>query len=245
MSMGSWDAIAAPLERAHRVMRCDFRGQLLSPGDPPGALEGHLHDVLSVLDAAGAARAHVVGTSFGALVGLLLAAHHPGRTASVVAITATDRVTPEIWEAARPLLAACRDAAEGGDGGRVFDLLLPGAYSPAFLTRSAPVLAERRQQVAALPRAWFQGLSGLLASLERLDLTPALGRIRCPALVVAAAEDLTFPLARSESLAAAIRGAGLEVVRGSGHALVVEQPERLLEIVQAFLARVGRGEGSS
>ena len=244
MSMDAWDPIAAPLESSYRVVRCDFRGQLLSPGEPPPALDGHVADVADVLDAVGTGRVHVVGTSLGAEVGLILAATRPERIASVVAITATDHVTPEIWQAAQPLLAACRDAAQGGDGGRVFDLVLPGAYSPAFLTRFAPVLAERRQRVQALPRVWFQGLACLLASLEGLDIRPRLGRIRCPVLVVAAGEDLTFPLERSQALAEGIPGAGLEVVQESGHALVVEQPQRLLQVVQSFLARVGRGGGS-
>lgn len=241
MSVAAWEPIAHAIRRSHEVVRCDFRGQLLSPGEPPATLEGHATDAAALLDTLGRERVNVVGTSFGAEVGLLLAATRPERVASLAAITATDRVTPDAWTAALPLLQACREAAAGGDGARVFDLLLPGTFSPAYLNAQAALLRERRQQIAAFPAAWFAGLAGLLGALEGLDLTPQLGRIRCPTLVVAAERDLTFPPERSDALAAAIPGAVLTVVPGSGHALVAEAPGRLVEILDSFLANLAAG----
>jgi pimeloyl-ACP methyl ester carboxylesterase len=237
MSMAAWDPVATPLERSHRVVRCDFRGQLLSPGEPPPDLAGHAADVVALLDHLGLPRVHLVGTSFGALVGLNLAARHPARVAALAAVTATDRVTDEDWVAAESVREACRRAAQGGDGGVVLDLLAPLTFSSEWLAAQGELLAERRRQIAALPAEWFRGLDRLLASVEGLDLGPRLGAIRCPTLVVAAERDRTFPIERSAALAAAIRGAALEVVPGAGHALVLEAPERLLELLRPFLAR--------
>jgi pimeloyl-ACP methyl ester carboxylesterase len=240
MSMAAWEPVAGPLEERFRVVRCDLRGQLLSPGDPPAEFGGHVADLVSLLDALGLEAVHVVGTSFGAAVGLLLAARSPERVLSLAAVAATDRITGESWAATRPVLEAARDAARGGDGGRVFELLAPGTFSPRYAAAHAEALAARRARVTALPRGWFEGLAGLLSSLEGLDLRPELGRIRCPALIVAAEHDLSFPLERSESLAAAIPGAELVVVPDSGHALVVEAPERLAAVLMEFLARSGQ-----
>ena len=69
-----------------------------------------------------------------------------------------------------------------------------------------------------------------------------LGGITCPVLVLAAGEDRVMPLERAQALATAIPAARLEVVEGSGHALVVEQPERFVEICLEFLAGVQRYE---
>jgi len=245
MSMASWQPIASALEARFTVHRCDLRGQLLSPGSPFPRLSGHLPDLVGLLDAAGVAQTHVVGTSCGALIGLLLAATHPSRVQSVAAVAATERITPEAWQAMRPVLDAC-DAAGAGSGedcGRVFDLLVPATFSPRYVNGHATELAERRGQIAALPHAWFIGLAGLLRSLEGVDLTLALPQIRCAALVVAAADDLTFPPERSSALAAEIPNATLEIVAESGHALVAERPEALLELLQAFLARIGPQKG--
>jgi 3-oxoadipate enol-lactonase len=235
MTFMGWSAVTAALEPSRRVIGFDFRGQLLSPGVPPPSFDGHAADVVALLDHLGVARVDAVGTSFGALVGLVLAARHPERVRSLVVITATDRVTPEMWAAAQPLRELCRAAAGGGDGGAVLDLLLPATFSREYLAAQGAALALRRQQVAGMPRAWFDGVDRLLAMLEGLDLTPILGLVRCPTLVVAAGEDRTFPLAHSHALAAGICGARLEVVDRSGHGLVAEAPERLADLVGDFL----------
>jgi pimeloyl-ACP methyl ester carboxylesterase len=235
MSMAAWEPIAAPLQTTHRVLRCDLRGQLLSPGLAPD-LAGHLDEVVRLLDALALPAVHVAGTSFGAQVGLLLAARYPARVASLCAITATDRVTAPMWEAGERVRAACRAAAEGGDRGVVFDLIAEGSFSPAWTDRNRELLALRRQQVAGLPDPWFVGLEHLLGALRGLDLRSELPRIGCPTTVVAAALDLTFPLECSQALVAGIPGARIEMVTESGHALVVEQPDRLLEILEEHLA---------
>ncbi len=237
MSLGAWEEYVSPLAHAYRVVRCDFRGQLLSPGPPP-PLEGHAHDLADLLDHLAIDAAHVMGTSFGGEVGLLFAALHPDRVRSLTAVTATDRVRPEARTALQALIQACRAAAEGGDGGRVLDLLIPHTFSPDYLETHADLVARRRRQIAALPPAWFEGLAGLVASLDGLDLRPWLGRIRCSTLVVAAEKDLTFPVEEARALAAAIPGAWLELIPGAGHGLVIEAPERLIAILNEFLANL-------
>jgi pimeloyl-ACP methyl ester carboxylesterase len=245
MSMTAWDPVALPLESEYEVLRCDLRGQLLSAGAVPTGIEGHVEDVVELLDKTGRPLVHVVGASFGAFVGLLLAARHPERVASLVAITATEQVTDEMWQEAQPLIEACRAAARGGDGGRVFELLLPGTFSPRFAEAQRDALSARRRQVAALPPRFFEGLLPLLGALQGLDLRPQLGRIRCPVLVVGAGQDRTFPLPHSEALAAAIAGAELRVVPDSGHALVAEATQALIEMLRSFLSRVARRKGES
>lgn len=240
MSMSAWDQVAVPLEATYRVLRCDFRGQLLSPGEPPPTLAGHADDVRALLDHLGFAGVHVAGTSFGGLVGLTLAALHPERVLSLAVLTATDRVLPENRLLAESLREACRAAAEGGDGRRVLDLLLPHMFSADWLAAQSETLAARREQLGALPTRWFRGLQGLLGALQGLDLRPLLDRVRCPVLVVAAELDRIFPKDRSLALASALPDATLEVVRGAGHALVLEEPARVTELVRSFLARGGR-----
>jgi pimeloyl-ACP methyl ester carboxylesterase len=83
-----------------------------------------------------------------------------------------------------------------------------------------------------------------LDALDGLELRPELARVRCPALVLGAELDRTFPLECSRALAGALTGATLEIVEGVGHAVVVEAPDRVAQILESFLARVTR-EGVS
>ena len=234
MTMAAWEKIAAPLEDAFRIVRCDFRGQLFSPGVPEPRLEPHAEDLVALLDALEIERIHAAGTSFGALVALRLAALHPERVASVIAITGTEKVTPELWAASARVRDACLEAVAGGDGGRVYDLVIPATYSPEYLEANAATLALYRRQVGLLPAAWYAGLAPIIGVLEGLDLTPYLPLIPAPTLVVAGERDTMFPLEHSRALAAGIPGARLEIVPGGSHGLVIEQPEKTVEILRRF-----------
>jgi len=236
MTMAAWERVAAPLEASYRVVRCDLRGQLLSPGEPEPHLDAHVADVIALLDFLGIERVHAAGTSFGALVALKLAVLHPGRAASVIAITTGELITPKFWEATARVRDAALAAASGGDGGRVLDLIFPATYTPEYLEANAAVLAAHRRQTALLPPIWFLGLARILSSLEGLDLTPDLPRIQCPALIVAGERDTMFRLDHPRALAAGIPGARLVIVPGGSHGLVIEQSERVVEILRGFLA---------
>lgn len=239
MSIAAWDAIAAPLRERHMVVRCDLRGQLLSPGPPPATFAGHVGDVVALLDHLRLERVHTLGTSFGGEVAVLLAAMHPGRVASLVATTAADRFTRDMEPAVRRLRLASRRAVTANERVAFFELMLPSVYSAEFLARAGDALrAHTAQRAAALPADWYLDVDAILATLETLDLSGHLGAVACPTLVVSAGRDAIIPAARSVALAAGIRGARHVVVPESGHALVVEQPARLTELALDFLAEV-------
>lgn len=239
MSIAAWQPVVPALEPLFQVVRCDFRGQLFSPGEAPPDFGAHVADVLAVLDHLGLARVHMAGVSFGSLVALRLAAQIPERIASLAAITSTERIKDETWRDLEELRNACREAAAGGDPRRVFDLTLP-MYSAGYRSREGESLAMQRDWIKALPEIWFRGIAALLAAVEGLDMRPDLPCIQCPALVVAAEEDTTFPLEHSRALAGAISGARLVVVPGVGHGMVIEKPLRLGEILASFFGSLRR-----
>lgn len=235
MSIPAWEPVAAALAERFQVVRCDFRGQLLSPGAAEPDLEAHVRDVIELLDGLGLQRVHLVGTSYGGLVALRLASVHPERAASVSAVATTERVTPETWQSTAELRELCLAAADGGDGGKVLEFLLPGTYTPGYLEQQAQALGFYRQWVASLPPVWFRGIAAILSSLEGLDLTPHLGAIRCPVLVVAGGRDVMFPMEHSRAVAEAVPGARLEVLPEAPHGMVVENPADVARVLLEFL----------
>lgn len=235
MSMGAWEPLLAPLTARFRVIRCDFRGQLLTPGPFPSTLEEHAGDVLELLDHLAIDRANLLGASFGGEVALLAAAMAPHRFETLTILTSTDRVTESMWRDSEPLRAAAQSAAAGADGGEVFRILAPTTFSPAWLARLPHDFVEQRaKQIALLPREFFAGLSALLAVLAKVDLTPHLGRIKAPTLIIAAQNDRVFPLDHSRALAKGIEGARLEIIPEAGHGAILEQMPRVLELVLGF-----------
>ena len=233
MSWGAWAAVTVPLAERFRVVLCDFRGQLRTGGEVPPRLLDHAEDVHRLLRHLGLRGVHVLGTSFGAEVGLLLAALHPGRVRTLTAVAATDLFTEEMYAIGLPVLEACRRVPAGGDRGEVLDAIASYAYSPSWLEANREGLAARRSAVGLLPESWFAAVEALVESLRGVDLTRQLGAIRCPVHVVAAEGDALMPVERTRALAAKIPGSRHTLVPGAGHALVTEDPGL---VVVLFLA---------
>jgi len=247
MSYVAWAPISERLAEEHQVVGCDFRGQLLSPGEAHARLDGHVEDLVRLLDHLEVPRVHVLGTSFGAAVGLLFAAAHPGRVASLALVTATDRVSVAMREATIEMRDLVGGVLAGGDRARFHEYLTREVYSEAYRREHAADLAERGAQIGLLPVSWFEGLDGLLATLAGASLEPALATLsgraaaageRCPAIVVLAVHDRVIAPERSRALARAL-GADLAEHPSSGHALVAEDPRWVSEIYLDFLDRRG------
>jgi 3-oxoadipate enol-lactonase len=241
MSYSAWGDVAASLASRWRLVRCDFRGQLLSPGPPPPIFAGHAEDLVALLDALDLPRVDVVGTSFGAEAGLVLASRHPSRVRSLVLVTAVDRFDDEMGAGLRRLGDAAREALAGGSREAVYDEISRFAFSPAWAAAHAEELKVRGRVVTGLPDRWFRDLALMVDSLIGLDLTPYLQRIRCPVLVIRAGEDGAMPRERTLALAAMIQGAEVVEVPGSGHALFAERPHELLAILEEFQQRHAAG----
>lgn len=237
MTWAAWGPVTEALAADYRLVLCDLRGQLLSPGAAPVDLAGNVADLTALLDHLGIDSVHVLGTSYGGEIGLLLAAFAPERVRSLVAVTVADYATDAIRRGAEDLRRLIASGREGGDKGALHDRVIQEVYSSDYRDRFAAELAARREEVAGLPDSWFEGLKTILDATERFDLRPHLRKIGCPTLVVIAARDDVMPQQRSIDLAAAIDRAEIKVHETSGHALVAEDPVWLTAVCSDFLRR--------
>lgn len=228
MSMAAWQPYADALSPRYRVIRCDFRGQLLTPGPPfASSWEEHAADVVSLLDALAVEQAYVVGVSFGAEVAMLLAASVPSRVSRLAVISATDYTT-----AAMRADAAIGWARAKDDPAELFRHVARKTWSAAWLAAQAPDFIESRaRQMAALPPQFFAGAEAIIRLLDTLDLRPQLAKITAPTLVIGGENDAVFPIEHSSAIAAAIPGARLEVVENVGHGLLFECSERVIALL--------------
>jgi 3-oxoadipate enol-lactonase/3-oxoadipate enol-lactonase/4-carboxymuconolactone decarboxylase len=238
MTAASWQPIAEPLAGHYRVIRCDLRGQLMSPGPPPMEVADHVDDVLALLDHLEIDRVHLVATSFGAVIAALVAARRPERVRSLVSIASADAFDDGMAVEVERWRNGCLRSLAGPDRGVIGDVLEATVYSPGYLASHPEQRAERRRMIAALPDAWFEGLAGLLESAPSVALGSELAAIRCPTLVVAAELDRFIPFDRTKVLAERIPGARFRVIEAAGHAVVVEQPETIVDLCLEFFREV-------
>jgi pimeloyl-ACP methyl ester carboxylesterase len=227
----TWNRVVGALSPRYRCLLYDPRGAGETPD--PGVRftpDDLVDDLMAVLDAAEAVRAHLVGHSLGAAVALLAAARHPARVGRVVVVGPALHVDPYLeavldhWEAlARSDLAD--DALHRG-------LILPAFGREAF-TRLVPAVLR---DMGLRPMA-RETILRYVACGRAQDVRGYAARVDATVLAVAGTEDgLTGPV-HARAVADAIPGARLEVIEGSGHTPQVEQPAKLARMARSFLAR--------
>ena len=95
--------IKAGLNSAMRVLALDLRGRGLSDKPESGySLADHAADVLGLLDALELSQVVLGGHSFGGLLTLYMAAHHPERISKLVVIDAAGSMHPQVRELIKP-----------------------------------------------------------------------------------------------------------------------------------------------
>ena len=235
MSIGAWDSFVPALAATRRVIRCDFRGQLLTPGPYAESFGDHVSDVVAVLDFLEIAKVDVAGASFGGEVAMLLAATAPDRVGRLTVITATDYADARMRNDAREARELAERAAAGDTQAAetMFTRVLSETWSAGWLARQpADFIESRAKQLSMLPPAYFAGGASLLRILETLDLRDELPRIKARTSVIGAAEDRVFPPEHSRAIASAIPGAELQIVPDTGHGLLFERADVVIDALR-------------
>jgi pimeloyl-ACP methyl ester carboxylesterase len=230
-----WFRLLPWLTRQHRVIVFDNRGTG-SSAPVRGRLTMALlaADAVTVLDAAGIERAHVVGASMGGMIAQHMALDHRDRVRSVVlaCTTAGGRSGAPPWRllasaAVRPLLGPRRS----------FPLVAPSLYASATLRDRPDRVADdldRRIADSTSPLTLY----AQLGAIARHDTRPRLSELDgMPALVLHGLEDRLVPPARGRELAELIPGAHLELIPACGHLLATDAEERTAGAILAHLER--------
>jgi 3-oxoadipate enol-lactonase len=225
-----WPFVARYLQRFD-VICPDTRGHGRS-GKPPGpyTIELFAADALALLDGLRVERAGIVGLSQGGMTAQLLALRAPHRVRALALVATAPRTDPATAANMEARIRAQRDA-----GPEAAARLAAGAVlSPQFLERAPGYLEAFIAWRAAMDAG---ALESAMRAGNGFDVTAELRNIRCPTLVVAAADDRLVPPAATRAIAEAIPGSQFVEVKGSGHLISLEQPEALAQALDPFLGR--------
>jgi pimeloyl-ACP methyl ester carboxylesterase len=230
----AWWRTVPVLARSLRVVTFDNRGSGRSER-PTGrlTLAGMAADAVSVLDAAGIARAHVYGISMGGMIAQEVALRHPERVDSLV-LGATSAGGAAATPPDRETLAFLgRRATVPDEEGRWASV--PYVYSERTRSSGGVRIGEdfaRRRDYRFDPL----GYGAQLAAAAAHDAVARLGDIAAPTLVVHGAEDRMVPPANGRALAARIAGSRLLELDGAAHLYTTDEPAADAAVLE-FLTR--------
>ncbi|WP_331743808.1 alpha/beta hydrolase (plasmid) [Streptomyces sp. NBC_01136] len=224
------------LRRHYRCVTLDWRGQ----GDTPATHSGYDMDTLTADAVALIGRldlgpVHYVGLSMGGFVGQRIAARHGDLLRSLTLLdTSADDEDPAKLGEYRLLANVYRLTGVRPVLGKVKTMM----FGPAFLASptSETIIDEWVRRLRRCDRAGIR--KAVFGVADRPPVHDELGRVSVPTLVAVGADDVATPRAKAERIAAAISGARLEVVQGSGHSSTLEQPTALTTLIRDFLASV-------
>ncbi|ORW65186.1 alpha/beta fold hydrolase [Mycobacterium saskatchewanense] len=189
--------------------------------------------VVDLMDGLGIDNAHFVGNSWGGMIGATFAARYPGRVGRAVLMncTASKAGAPQKMKYAAMLWAA---VALGGIRPPLTRSAVRGFLGPTSLrTRPTVVETVRRNLRAVDADSTRWAIRSVVPA--RPDQHALLGRIEAPVLVVAGAEDATFPVAETRAMADSIPHASFTVLDRVAHLAALEDPDRVNQLLDAFL----------
>ena len=223
-----WDAAAAPLLPATRILACDLPGHGLSlDAEGAGSAKSAARALLADLSRRGIDKAHVVGHSMGGAVAALMALTEPRRVASLTLLApggfGSEINGPLLRRYAEAIdrheLRACLQAMSG-KGAVVLDDQLDAGLA---MRARAGQIAKLVEIAAAITRGERQGIIP----------AEALATLAMPATVLWGTADPVLPFAQSDGLPARFHR---QVIEGAGHMLVGEAPDAVRQAIMANLA---------
>lgn len=228
-----WDKIVAGLPEGLKIIRYDMRGHGLSEcPEPPYSMGTLVRDAEGLMDYLGVKNAMFVGLSIGGMVAQGLAVKRLDLIRALVLSNTGAKIgQPSMWD---ERIAAVK---QGG----------VAALSEAQLIRWFPQSFHETDEFEAwknmLERTPPKGYIGCSAAISGTDFYTPTSGLRLPAIAIAGSEDKSTPPDLVRETIELIPGSEFHLIRKAGHLPCVDQPERYLEILNAFIEKTGHLNG--
>ncbi len=217
----------------HRAIAYDIRGHGESyVGDGQYSIEGHVDDLLALLDHLGLPKVFIVGLSMGGYITLRALERAPDRFMGVVLCdTRSESDTNEA-----KLKRFANIALVKQEGSQVFaERFLQAVFATKSFETRKEAVKTIREIMGRTPPLSIAGT--LLALAARTDTTASLAAIKVPTLILVGELDAITPPSAAEAMQKQIPGSELCIVPHAAHMSNLENPEFFNEKLLGFLQR--------
>ena len=217
---GHWQRVMNGLAKNYRSIAVDLPGHGSSRGDGFESVVEYGTLVNEFLDALGFKKVVLGGHSLGGAIVQDVALRYPQKLKALLLIGtgARLRVLPEALELMRKMAS--------GE-------IPPKFYPWGFSEQASPEI------IAEGEREWAK--TGSLVryhdflACDRFDIMAEVEKIRIPSLIACGKEDRLTPIKYSQFLNQKLPGARMEMIDGSGHLVMLENPQALSQAILNFL----------
>jgi pimeloyl-ACP methyl ester carboxylesterase len=225
-----WDPVIPALARDHRVIRVNPHGRGSSSYDVPG----QARDVAAVLDRLGVDRVTLVGHSSGSMVATAMVEHRREIVAALVLIAMSPDLTGKIPDPLPARLLLNRFAGRLLWRLRTEDTIRRAAASG--FTRPVEIQQALVRHMMELTHEDLVGVIGAYTSyLGQCSLANRLAGSGLPLLVLFGTEDRRWRPSSADGYRV-VPGARIELLPGSGHMPMMEDPDTVGRLLLEFAA---------
>ncbi len=191
-----------------------------TPIDAPYTLSDMAADTITVLDAAGVDKAHVVGTSLGGTIAQTVAIEHPHRVhtlTSIMSAPSSSTMLSDTEDKEREEAIAASVTVDVSNPDTYIDLQIEGwrvTSGPHFDAAYQRAIIQRSFERCYHPEGWAFQMMAVATSGGRVE---KLKKLTMPALVIHGKLDPLIPTIGGELTADAIPNAKLMIVEDMGH----------------------------
>ena len=263
LQLVSWppELIAALVAAGRRVIVFDNRDIGLSSSGPlpmrytrpaPALLAHLLHqpftpaysiadmaaDTLALADALQIGHFDVVGVSLGGMIGQSLAARFPDRVRTLTSIMSSAGPRTAPWPNPALLWRFLQPPPRSGELDAKLRHFIGLMQALGHIADPAEIERLCARLTLSLQRAYNPAGAArqLMAVLADPDRSEEVARIRCPTLIIHAADDPLVPLPAAQHLARLLPHARLEIIERMGHYLPLEQIPQIAALIIELLA---------
>ena len=192
-------------------------------------------DVAAFMDAAGIGRAHVTGLSFGAAIGMWLAAKHPEKVKTLSVHSAWSKTDAYI----EAVLKSWQVMAKAFDSvpTTVIEGMFPWCFTPEFYVTKRDVIETCAAFVRSRPPLSVDEYIRQSDAVISHDVEAQLTRITAPTQITFGRHDQVTSLRFAKPLQAGIRNSELYVFETASHAPIYEVTEEFNQKTLEFLKR--------
>jgi pimeloyl-ACP methyl ester carboxylesterase len=233
-SHAMWQYQFGAVSRHFRAIAYDVRGLGgSSVGDGQYTIEGHVDDLIGLLDHLEIPKAVILGLSMGGYIALRALERNPERW--IAAVLCNTRSEADTNEGRIGRAAAVRTVKKTGSQAFA-DEFVRKVFAPASFTRVPDAVEMITGIIARTPPLAIAGT--LLALAGRTDTTGSLSDINVPTLIMVGEHDVTTPPEASRAMHGRIAASVLHIVPEAAHMSPMENPDFVNSHLLEFLNRL-------
>jgi len=201
----------------------------------PYSMELVADDVAAFMQAVGIDRAHVAGLSFGAAVGMWLAAKYPDRVTSLSVHSGWTRSDPFLrtvvgsWQVLAKALGSVQDMVIAG--------IFPWCFTPELYATKFELIQSLAAFVRSRPAMSVDAFVKQSDAVISHDVESQLGRITAPTQITFGRHDQVTSTRFAERLLTGIRNSEWYIFESASHAPIYEVTEEFNQKTLDFLQR--------